>query len=313
MRCFMANEIVKYGNEMNMVVFRTFTANEMNLFFSIVSRMRDKGTDTVAFTWNELRYLSKYKPTSTQRFVDDLNNTYSKMLQLNYGSSFIKNNQLKISRFVLFTGFDITVGFNEDGSEIDTESGKVEITVNPKLQHVLNDLESWTRYSLEEFINLKSTYSKTMFRLLKQYRTTGKYIVKIEDFRELLDIPKSYQVGQIDQKVLNPIKKELSDIFEDLKISKNKSKKRGNKVLGYTFTFTPEQNDSNDFSHGIKPKKEEKSHPRNEKKVSRKEKLPEWAKEGYVSPEEKPLAAEEQAKFDQRLKHFRSKMDSNCI
>ncbi|MDE1548520.1 hypothetical protein [Jeotgalibaca caeni] len=57
--------------------------------------------------------------------------------------------------------------------------------------------------------------------------------------------------------------------------------------------------------------KEEKSHSRNEKKVSRKEKLPEWEKEGYVPPEEKPLAAEEQAKFDQRLEQFRSKMEGN--
>ena len=304
-RCFMANEIVKYGNEMNMVVFRKFTANEMNLFFSLVSRMRDKGTDTITFTWDELRYLSKYKPTSTQRFVDDLNNTYGKMLQLNYGNSYIVNNKLTISRFVLFTGFDITAGVNDDGSEIDAESGTVEITVNTKLKHVLNDLESWTRYSLEEFVNLKSTYSKTMFRLLKQYRTTGKYIVKIEEFRELLDIPKSYQVGQIDQKVLYPIKKELNDIFNNLKITKNKSKKRGNKVLGYTFTFTPEPKDSDDFTHGTKPIKEGNPKPR--KKCSKKEILPEWAREGYVPPKDEPLSPKQEAEFQKRLERFRNK------
>ena len=111
----MANEIVKYGNEMNMVIFRKFTANEMNLFFSIVSRMRDKGSETVTFSWEELRYLSKYKPTSTIRFVDDLNSTYGKMLELNYGSSYVKNNKLTISRFVLFTDFSITAGVNDGG------------------------------------------------------------------------------------------------------------------------------------------------------------------------------------------------------
>jgi len=303
----MVNEIVKYGNEMNMVVFRKFTANEMNLFFSIVSRMRDKGTETVTFTWDELRYLSKYKPTSTQRFVNDLNSTYGKMLQLNYGSSYITNNKLTISRFVLFTGFDITAGINDDGSEIDPESGKVEITVNPKLKHVLNDLESWTRYSLEDFVNLKSTYSKTMFRLLKQYRTTGKYVVNMEDFRELLDIPKSYQVGQIDQKVLTPIKKELSKIFKNLKVTKNKSKKRGNRVLGYTFTFSPESKNSDDFKHGTKPMEDKKLQDRKKNNSSRKETLPEWAKDGYVPPKEKPLSPEEQEKFRKRLEDLRSK------
>ncbi|MEN3241611.1 RepB family plasmid replication initiator protein, partial [Fructilactobacillus sanfranciscensis] len=38
----MSNEIVKYGNALNSVAFRKFNAREMNLFFSIVSRMRDK-------------------------------------------------------------------------------------------------------------------------------------------------------------------------------------------------------------------------------------------------------------------------------
>lgn len=244
----MANEIVKHGNELNMVTFRKFTANEMNLFFSIVSRMRDKYTETVIFSWDELRYLSKYKPTSIQRFVDDLSSTYNKILQLNYGSSYISKNKLTISRFVLFTDFTITAGITNDGSkaDIDIESGKVEIAVNPKLKHILNDLETWTRYSLEEFVNLKSTYSKTMYRLLKQYRSTGKYMVKIEDFRELLDVPPSYQVGQIDQKVFDPIKKELTPIFKNLKIQKIKSKRQGNKVLGYTFTFNPESKNQRD-------------------------------------------------------------------
>lgn len=298
----MANEIVKYSNELNMVVFRKFTANEMNLFFSIVSRMREKGNETVNFSWEELRYLSKYKPTSTKRFIDDLNNTYGKMLQLNYGSSYVANNKLTISRFVLFTGFDITVRTNDDGSEIHTESGNVEITLNPKLEHVLNDLESWTRYSLEDFINLKSTYSKTMFRLLKQYRTTGKYIIAMEDFRELLDVPKSYRLDNIDARILKPIKDELSLIFSNLKIIKNKSKKRGNKVLGYTFTFLPEQNNANDFKQGIKNKINMK--PKN---TLRKEVLPDWTKDSHYNDESEMMSKEEEAKLNERLMRFRSK------
>ena len=49
-----------------------------------------------------------------------------------------------------------------------------------------------------------------MYRLLKQWRTVGKKEWSIEDFRYLLDIPKSYQLIDIDRKVLNPIKNELS-------------------------------------------------------------------------------------------------------
>lgn len=303
----MANEIVKYNNELNMVKFGSFTANEMNLFFSIVSRMREKGTNTIKFSWYELRYLSNYKPTSTKRFVDDLNGTYEKMLQLNFGSSYVANKKLTISRFVLFTGFDITADVNDVDSEIDAGSGCVEITVNPKLQHVLNDLESWTRYSLEEFINLKSTYSKTMFRLLKQFRTTGLYVVKIDDFRELLNIPASYAVGQIDQKVLSPIKKELNGIFENLNVKKNKSKKRGNKVLSYTFTFKPEPKNADDFTQTTNVYK--KNSP--SKKTKRKETLPAWAKSDHITEDGKMLPLEEQAKLNERLAKIRSNNSEN--
>jgi hypothetical protein len=38
----MGNEIIKYDPELNTIPLRKFTPVEMNLFFSIISRMRDK-------------------------------------------------------------------------------------------------------------------------------------------------------------------------------------------------------------------------------------------------------------------------------
>ncbi len=57
----MANEIVKYHSELNTIPLRKFTPVEMNLFFSIVSRMREKGDKTVRFTFDQLKDLSNYK------------------------------------------------------------------------------------------------------------------------------------------------------------------------------------------------------------------------------------------------------------
>ncbi|HEI2155207.1 TPA: replication initiation protein, partial [Staphylococcus aureus] len=69
------------------------------------------------------------------------------------------------------------------------------------------------------------------------YRSTGYYVVSIEDFRELLDIPEYYQMGNIDQKVLKPAMKELHNYFENLEVTKIKAKK-GNKIAKLEFTFT---------------------------------------------------------------------------
>ena len=146
-----------------------------------------------------------------------------------------------------------------------------------------------------------------MFRLLKQYRVTGTYVVKMEDFRELLDIPKSYKISHIDQKVLAPIKGELSPIFKNLKITKNKSKRRGNKVLGFTFTFSPEEKNADDFTQGTKISEESTLRPRKKRVVTKKEKLPDWAKEGYVPPNDDPLTPEQEAAFKERLEQFRLK------
>ena len=74
--------------------------------------------------------------------------------------------------------------------------------------------KNFTVFELQEFNALASSYSKNMFRLLKQYKSTGFYKVSIEEFRRLLDIPESYNMSKISVKVLDPIEKELR--LEDL-------------------------------------------------------------------------------------------------
>lgn len=235
----MANEIVKYHHELNTIPLRKFTAVEMNLFFSIVSRMRDKGDKTVRLTFEQLKDLSNYKATANVRFVDDLKDTYEKILSLRFGRR--SQSGLNFSMFVMFTGFDI-VG--------DTDEPYVDITIHDKAIPLLNNLDEWVRYSLQQFNELQSSYSKTMFRLLKQFRTTGYAYFSKEDFHELLDIPNSYRQGNIDQKVLKPIREELTPIFTGLTIKKKYGKGRGKPVIGYQFSFKPEMKNADDFYKG---------------------------------------------------------------
>ncbi|MBA6432734.1 RepB family plasmid replication initiator protein, partial [Pseudomonas aeruginosa] len=86
---------------------------------------------------------------------------------------------------------------------------------------------------------LKSTYSKNMFRILKQFKHTGYLKMKINDFRERLDIPTSYRMTDINKNVLKPIINELSYIFKALKIHKVRAKK-GRKIEYLEFIFEPE-------------------------------------------------------------------------
>ena len=129
--------------------------------------------------------------------------------------------------------------FQEFTVDLDTQSVTVE--VSRKMEYILNKLNidtgNWTQFEFFEFATLKSVYSKTVYRFLKQYRKTGFWKVGLEDFKSLLSIPSSYQTSNIDNRVLKPVMNELPLIFKGLKVHKIKSRRRGNQLLGYEFTF----------------------------------------------------------------------------
>ncbi|EMF0063379.1 RepB family plasmid replication initiator protein [Enterococcus hirae] len=244
----MANEIVKYHHELNTIPLRKFTPVEMNLFFSIVSRMREKGDKTVRLTFDQLKDLSNYKATANNRFINDLEMTYDKLMDLRFGRR--SANGLDIDRFVMFSEFKIR------GTAKDPY---VDIQVYEKALPLLNNLDEWVRYSLQQFNELQSSYAKTMFRLLKQYRTKGFVYFSKEDFHELLDIPKSYWNNQanVDNRVIKPIRQELTAIFKGLSIKKKYGKGRGKPVIGYQFTFKPEIKKADDFNKHAPTKEEQ--------------------------------------------------------
>lgn len=216
---------VKYQNKLNLVNLKQFNSKEMDLFFALCARMKDKGLGKISFTFDELKDLSEYRFTGSQRFVKDLDSLYSKMLQLTYREELDELGSF--SRFVLFNGF-----------AVDVTKKIVEVSVNPKLEGLLNNLTTeFTRFELSAFTSIRSTYSKTLFRLLMQYRSSGYLVISIEDFRERLDIPESYQMFNIDQRILKPALNELSLYFNNLRAKKIKAKK-GNKIAKLEFTFS---------------------------------------------------------------------------
>lgn len=228
------NELtVKYKNELNTIPMRTFNAKEMDLFFSICAKMKNKNDETVRFEFDDLRRLSKYKPTQLSRFADDLEKMYEKILRLDY-----REHEKGIrKRFYLFTGYEI----NENEKYVD-------VTVNPKLDYILNELtQEFTQFELKEFTSLKSSYSKTMYRLLKQFKSTRYYVVTVDEFRDLLDVPKSYRMTHITQKILTPIQKEIEPYFSNLTIKKIKAE-NGNRIERLEFTFR-----ENDHAEGKLP------------------------------------------------------------
>lgn len=216
--------VTKYQNEMNLVPLKNFNAVEIDLFFAICTKLKDEGVQTVKYDFTTLKSLSNYSSRSRERFINDLERIYDKMLNLTY----TKRSGRSFEKFVLFTHY-----------KLDDEENTLEISINPKLEHILNNLTgNFTRFELQELTNIQSGYSKNMFRLLKQYRRTGFLKIDIEDFRERLDIPNSYQMSDIDKRVLKIIHKDLQNTFIGLKINKIK---KSRKISHLEFTFQKEE------------------------------------------------------------------------
>lgn len=221
------SDLVVYKDEMNTVPLRNFNSKEMDLFFSICSKMRNEELSTVSFDFQDLRDLSNYKMTATDHFISDLENIYSKLIELDFRIE----TEEKIIKFVLFTKY-----------EIDKINETISIRINDEFKHILNNIfDNFTKFELEEFTTLRSSYSKTAYRLLKQFRQSGYYIVQIDEFRRLFDIPESYQMSDIDKRVLERIEDELPEFFKDLKITKLRGKGRRKRFIEHIeFKFEAE-------------------------------------------------------------------------
>lgn len=264
---------VKYKNQLNDLALREFKPTEMDLFFTIAAQVRDRGVEEVSLTFKQIRDQVGYS-RSNGRLFDDLTSTYTKLLHLGA----VTDGGHKLTMFNLFSMYSI-----------DRDAQTVTIAVNERFKYLFNDLDQWTVFGLEEFINLPSTYSKTMYRLVKQFRTTGHRRLGAATFRALLDIPKSYTSYQIQSRVINVINHELTPVIPGFKLQplrraqlKDPTKpapKRGKgaQIVAYDATWIPEVTLP-------KPPKDVTPKPGKSKKLrkpkKRKELLPDWAKPG---------------------------------
>lgn len=222
------NEIVKYNNHMNLLNFDNFNPVEFNMFFALCSVFKEQKDTVIVLGFNEIKQMIGYASTSTERFVEDLRRMNDKLQKVN---SRIKLDKLTLS-FILFPTY-----------AIDEEGQTLSVRVNPDFAFLLNDLSNnFTLFELKEFIELKSKYSKTLYRLLKQWRTVGHFEVQdIEEFFRTMDVPSSYEVSLATARCVSPAVKELQSTksFSSLKM-KTVRKGKGGHTSGYLFDFTPD-------------------------------------------------------------------------
>jgi len=227
----MSDEIVKFSNQFNNQALRKFSALDLDLLMAIASRVRDKGSDEVTFSFAELRRLAHVrKNLSDKEFAAKIVEVNDRLL----ACRFRFQDDSKTVQFTLFSGF-----------ETNWKTAELLVAVNPRFSFLLNDLTSqFTRFELAEFADLKSSYAKECYRRLKQFRQTGVWKVSLPEFRRLLDVPTSYSASKLAERVLKPIQAELGEPL-GLRIHKKFAKPAGgrgrSRLVGLEFEFRPER------------------------------------------------------------------------
>lgn len=238
-------EIVKYHNDLNKIKLPKFTEIEQNLLFGMLVKI--KNNSECEFSANELRnFVSDKNPTNAELF------NYASTL----GDKFFKADFTEIRKinekenakttYNLFKEY--TIFFLDNGYE--KTLTRIKIEINEIFAYLVEQLTAnFTRFELAEFIALSGKYTKTLYRLLKQYRQTGYMRMEWEEFKRILDIPEKLKMCDIDKDILKPAIKELTaerNLFDTKRIPfkdltytkiKGKGRGRGGNVIAIEFSF----------------------------------------------------------------------------
>ncbi len=107
--------------------------------------------------------------------------------------------------------------------------GEVRFMIYPKLRPFLLEAQKkFLKYRLENILSLRSSYSIRLYEILKdwlelnkRYGNKAEKIIKVDELRQILEIPKSYQYSSgIKKRILEKAKSELeknTDIIFDYK------------------------------------------------------------------------------------------------
>ena len=236
----MSQEVVKYNNKMNLLNFKDMSKIENNLFFAILHYLKEQDTREISLLMGDiLKYTDK-----NLTMLEAINLTRSAVKKVVSSAIEWQIDEHKMMIFNLFERFII----NDSTLEL-------QVKITETFKDILNNFKNgqFIMFELAEFSDLSSKYSQTIYRLCKQFRNTGRVEMRWADFLERLDIPKSYNVCNIDKRILEPCIKDFNEptlfnpnkpIFKNFKIEKIRGRGRGRPITHIIFTFDPENTDN---------------------------------------------------------------------
>ena len=146
--------LVVYHNDINKIPLRNFNDKEINIFFSLLFKAKNEDKQKIIMSFTDLRKISN-GDTHSDRFIKSLKNLSKKLLTIHI-EQVLENKDIAI--FNIFNEFIIS-----------PERKELTVQVHDRFTYMLNDLlKHFTKFELEQLVSFRSSYSKNIFRLLKQ-------------------------------------------------------------------------------------------------------------------------------------------------
>ncbi|WP_281778325.1 replication initiation protein [Helicobacter suis] len=237
-----SEKYIAFHNDVNSVNLGKLSALETNLLFAIFNKLKDRQDELLVFDLDEIETMVHAVKINHSILSGVVKRLWKNIRVANFWILYPRAEE----NIMLFRKFRINYHDTQK-----TQVKSMEIQVNmPYFGYLLNFLNAnFTSFELLEFQNIRGKYAKTLYRLLKQWKSVG-VPPRMEwgKFRELMGILRDYQVGEIEMHILKPAIQELKKLpqFESLCYEKLKTKGMGNRITHIQFYFQPTTKTSKD-------------------------------------------------------------------
>lgn len=220
---------LKYGNEINTFTFTNFTAQDFNLFFVICWHIKQKKSKKLTLTFDELKEFMPTAIKDNKRFFKAVFAFSRKLMIIIASKETTDENNNKRGKCKNFLTY----------AETSEKEKTLSILVSDMAYDILFYANYFTKFDLNEFCSIRNKYTKTLFRLLKQYENMNSssanglknIVMEKQEFLEFMNCPEKYMNNTsmyIDKEILIPAIKGLNNASQSFKnVNYQKIKENG--------------------------------------------------------------------------------------
>lgn len=220
-------DIVKYRNEFNLTNLNALDKIEMDVLFTICSKITKNKSMSAEMSFEELK--EKAFLTEKNYMWESAIKKFSSLADKILSIKFVITKEKSFDMMTLFNRFTA-----------DKKEQKMIVNLNPCFAHYLFDIPEkigFSKFELEQFIFLKSKYSKTLFRHLLQ-NFTGKWTVSFLKLKEVMGFPTSYSNGRILEYIKNILPElEETGYFSNIEMDYTTRNRQGRPIKDVIFSY----------------------------------------------------------------------------